>query len=56
MYYLRSYLTYWHQSVAILFIGVDGVVVAVAAHCDLLVVVDVGGVYPGVVGVDGTQV
>ena len=56
MYYLRSYLTYWHQSVVIFFIGVDGVVVAVAAHCDLLVVVDVGGVYPGVVGVDGTQV
>ena len=56
MYYLRSYLTYGHQSVIFFFIGVDGVVVAVAADCDLLVVVDVGGVYPGVVGVDGTEV
>ena len=56
MYYLRSYLTYWHQSVVIFFIGVDGVVVAVAAHGDLLVVVDAARVDPGVVGVDGTEI
>ena len=56
MFIIRSYLTYWHQSVVVLFIGVDGVVVAVAADGDLLVVVDVAGVDPGVVGVDGTEV
>ena len=52
MFIIRSYLTYWYQVVVVLLVGVDGVVVAITAdQVDLLVVV-----YPGIVGVDGTEV
>ena len=54
MYIIRSYLllTYRYQVVVVLLVGVDGVIVAVAAdNIDIFAVV-----YPGVVGVDRTDV
>ena len=54
---IRCYLTYWKQRVAVIFIGVDGVIVTVAADCLPLDFVQgplgEAGVDPGVVGVDG---
>ena len=50
---VSQYLTYRQQRAAVLPARVDGVVVAVAAHH---VAVRLVVVYPGVVGVDGTEV
>ena len=53
---IRCYLTYWNQRVAVIFIGVDGVVVTVAADgLPLESGLGEAGVDPGVVGVDGAQ-
>ena len=56
---IRCYLTYWNQRVAVIFIGVDGVVITVAADGLPLHPLEGGlgeaGVDPGVVGVDGAD-
>ena len=56
---IRCYLTYWNQRVAVIFIGVDGVVITIAADGLPLDPLEGGlgeaGVDPGVVGVDGAD-